>query len=113
MKKLMRILASGASLLIACLACAQSSPNYQGLWWAAPAGLESGWGINFAHQGDTIFASWFTYDATGKGLWFVMTAPKASNGMYAGTFYQLTGPAFNTTPFPPIGSPAGAVATSV
>ena len=35
---------------------------------------ESGWGINFAHQGDVIFASWFTYDMTGKGWWLVMTA---------------------------------------
>ncbi len=34
--------------------------NYQGLWWNAPAGSESGWGINFAHQGDTLFATWFT-----------------------------------------------------
>ncbi len=33
--------------------------NYQGLWWNAN---ESGWGINFAHQGDTIFATWFTFD---------------------------------------------------
>jgi hypothetical protein len=24
--------------------------NYQGLWWAAPGGVENGWGINFAHQ---------------------------------------------------------------
>lgn len=36
--------------------------NYQGLWWNSPAGSESGWGVNFAHQGDTIFASWFTYN---------------------------------------------------
>jgi hypothetical protein len=34
--------------------------NYQGLWWKSPAGSESGWGINFAHQGDVIFATWFT-----------------------------------------------------
>ncbi|HWZ72214.1 MAG TPA: hypothetical protein VN326_12185 [Casimicrobiaceae bacterium] len=87
--------------------------NYQGLWWAAPAGSESGWGINFAHQGDTIFASWFTYDASGKGLWLVMTAPKTGNGVYSGTFYRLSGPAFNTIPFPPLGSPGGAVATAV
>ena len=38
----------------------------QGLWWNAPAGSESGWGINFAHQGDTIFATWFTYDTSGQ-----------------------------------------------
>src|SRR5262249_40359129 len=35
--------------------------NYQGLWWSSPANSESGWGVNLAHQGDIIFASWFTY----------------------------------------------------
>src|SRR6185369_5405466 len=44
-----------------------ATPNYQGLWWKSPGGSESGWGINFAHQGDTIFASWFTYDVNGRG----------------------------------------------
>src|SRR5215471_9867997 len=53
--------------------------NYTGLWWADPAGSESGWGINFAHQGDTIFATWFTYDSTGAGMWLVMTATKVDN----------------------------------
>jgi serine protease len=87
--------------------------NYEGLWWAAPAGSESGWGINFAHQGDMIFASWFTYDLTGKGLWLVMTAAKTGDGVYAGTLSQLTGPAFDAVPFPPLGSPSGAVGTVV
>ena len=40
-----------------------SDPNFQGLWWNPD---QSGWGINFAHQGDIIFATWFTYDAAGK-----------------------------------------------
>jgi pseudomonalisin len=83
--------------------------NYQGLWWAAPAGSESGWGINFAHQADIIFASWFTYDAGGKGLWLVMTAPKTAPNTYAGTLYSTTGPAFNAVPF----NPAAVVATAV
>jgi len=77
------------------------TPNYEGLWWASPAGSESGWGINFAHQGDTIFASWFTYDLTGKGLWLVMTAPQTAPGMYSGALYTTTGPAFNAVPFNP------------
>ena len=47
--------------------------NYQGLWWSAPAGSESGWGLALAHQGDLIFVSWFTYDLTGKAWWLVMT----------------------------------------
>ena len=90
-----------------------ASANYQGLWYAAPAGSEAGWGINFAHQGDVIFASWFTYDLTGKGLWLVMTATKTGNGTYAGTLSQLTGPAFDAVPFPPLGSPGGATGTVV
>jgi hypothetical protein len=35
---------------------ATTAINYQGLWWNAPAGSESGWGISLAHQGDVIFA---------------------------------------------------------
>lgn len=77
------------------------SLNYQGLWWAAPANSESGWGINFTHQGDTIFATWFTYDAAGNGTWLVMTAPKTGDATYAGTLYSTTGPAFSAVPFDP------------
>ena len=75
--------------------------NYQGLWWASPAGSESGWGINFAHQGDTIFATWFTYDSAGNGNWMVMSAPKGADGSYSGTLYTTTGPAFSAVPFDP------------
>jgi hypothetical protein len=88
--------------------------NYEGLWWNAPAGSESGWGINLAHQGDIIFATWFTYDFTGKGWWLSMTAPNAGPGAYpdtyTGTVYQTTGPAFNAMPFDPtqvIATPVG------
>ena len=83
--------------------------NYQGLWWNAPAASESGWGINLAHQGDTIFASWFTYDTTGKGWWLVMTATKTGADTYTGTLYKTRGPAFNAVPF----DPATVVATEV
>ena len=75
--------------------------NYEGLWWNSPAESEAGWGINFTHQGDTIFATWFTYDLTGKGLWMVMTASLTSTGVYKGTLFQETGPPFNSVPFEP------------
>lgn len=78
-----------------------TSSNYQGLWWASPAGSESGWGINFAHQGDTIFASWFTYDLNGTGNWLVMTAPKTGTGTYSGSLYSTSGPPFSAVPFNP------------
>ena len=78
-----------------------SAPNYQGLWWNAPAGSESGWGINFNHQGDTIFATWFTYDVDGSALWFVVAATKSGASTYSGTLYRATGPAFSAVPFDP------------
>jgi hypothetical protein len=80
---------------------AAGPPNYEGLWWNAPAGSESGWGVNFAHQGNTIFATWFTYDLTGKGLWLVMAASLTATGTYTGTLVQTTGPPFNSVPFDP------------
>jgi hypothetical protein len=80
---------------------APSTANYEGLWWASPAESESGWGINFAHQGDLIFASWFTYDLNGKGWWLVMTAQKSAPNTYTGKLFTTTGPAFNAMPFDP------------
>jgi len=87
--------------------------NYGGLWWNAPGGSEAGWGINFSHQGGTIFASWFTYDLTGKAWWLVMSANQTGPNSYSGTLFESTGPAFDAVPFPPIGSPGGAVGTPV
>ena len=78
-----------------------AATNYQDLWWAAPAGSESGWGINFTQQGSTIFATWFTYNADGTPLWLSVTAPQTAPGTYAGTLYRTTGPAFNAVPFNP------------
>ena len=84
-------------------------PNYEGLWWRSPAGSESGWGINLAHQNDVIFATWFTYDATGKAWWLSMTANATTSNIYSGTLYQTHGPAFSAVPF----SPAAVTATPV
>lgn len=80
---------------------APSALNYQGLWWASPPGVESGWGINFAHQGNIIFATWFTYDTNGKAWWLSMTADKTGDEVYSGKLYQTKGPAFNAVPFDP------------
>ncbi|HXX83580.1 MAG TPA: NBR1-Ig-like domain-containing protein [Casimicrobiaceae bacterium] len=80
---------------------AAGPPNYGGLWWARPAGVESGWGMNIAHQDDTLFVTWFTYDANGNGWWLSMTAPLISTGVYSGTLQEATGPPFNAVPFAP------------
>jgi hypothetical protein len=83
--------------------------NYQALWWRAPAGSENGWGVNITHQGDILFATWFTYDTDGSGLWLVMPAgTKTGEGAYAGLLYRTTGAPFDATPWNPT---LGTVAT--
>ena len=85
--------------------------NFQGLWWNAPADSESGWGLNLAHQGDTLFASWFTYDRNGRDWWLVMTASKVGDNTYQGQFFETTGPAFNALPFEPAQVKAAPIGT--
>ena len=72
--------------------------NYTDLWWVA-AGAESGWGINLAHQGDTIFATWFTYDAFGAPRWLVAVAPRIAGNVYSGTLLRTTGPPMSAPAF--------------
>jgi len=74
--------------------------NYHGLWWRSPAGLESGWGVNVTHQGEKLFATWFTYDTDGTQMWLVMPdSTRTSEGVYTGALFRTTGPAFNLTPW--------------
>ncbi|MEO7744080.1 MAG: hypothetical protein ABIR98_14170 [Usitatibacter sp.] len=78
--------------------------NHTALWWNA---AEPGWGLNVNHQGNKVFATLFTYDATGP-MWLVMSdSTLAADGAYQGTLLRTTGPAFNTVPF------SGVVATAV
>jgi len=92
---------------------AVAATSYQGLWWNSPAGSQSGWGLNVVHQGTILFATWFTYDTDGKGLWLVMPEldfmpPNAyqsgygygsgpSGDTYTGNVYKTSGPVFGTT----------------
>ncbi len=84
-----------------------SSPNYQDLWLrSADGSSEAGWGINITHQGDILFATWFTYlpgsGSTNKGLWLVMSnGAKTAPGVYTGALQTTTGPAFSAVPFNP------------
>jgi serine protease len=71
-----------------------SGINYQGLWWRA-GGSESGWGINFAHQGNQIFATWYTFDATGNAWWLTMLATRTTGENFDGVIYTTNGPPFN------------------
>jgi len=76
--------------------------NFQGMWYAAPAESEAGWGINFAHQGDAIFATWFTHDANGHAWFLTMSAFQTGPNTYAGDLIRTTGPPFSAVPFDPM-----------
>ena len=82
----------------------RTATNYQDLWWNAPAGSESGWGINITHQGDTLFVTWFTYDLDGTPLW--LSAHRAEDRRRPPTRERCIarrGPAFSATPWNPAG----------
>jgi hypothetical protein len=103
------------SILAACLlapALAFAQTSYEGLWWNSPANSESGWGLNITHQGNIIFATWFTYDRQGAGMWLVMPQLDLQPGYYdpyymtygtsteySGTVYRTTGPSFDSANF--------------
>ncbi len=78
-----------------------SATNYQDLWWNAPAGSESGWGLNITQQSDVIFATWFTYDTDGSPLWLSATATNNGAGAYSGPLYRRRDRRFNAVPFAP------------
>jgi hypothetical protein len=75
--------------------------NYQGRWSKAPAGAEPGWAISFAHQGDTIVATWSTYGADGKPLWLSATLARTATNVYSGSVSTATGPSYEVLPFDP------------
>ncbi len=80
--------------------------NFQDLWWNPD---ESGWGMNITHQGNILFATLFTYDATGRGLWLVMNrGERIADGLYIGELLSISGPPFNASPWTPVATaPAG------
>jgi hypothetical protein len=89
--------ASGTGSYTVKLSMAPVTDNYTDLWWNPS---ESGWGINFNHQGQTIFATLFTYDTDGSPLWLVMSdGAKQADGSFAGALYRVTGPVFNASPW--------------
>ena len=81
---------------------AGSTLHYQDLWYASPAESESGWGVNLTQQGDILFVTWFTYDASGRGMWIVGPRLERSGGStFTGPLFRTTGPAFSASPWNP------------
>jgi serine protease len=97
------MLDAGAAVRAASSAVPSTAFQAGGLWWRDPAASESGWGLNLAHQGDVVFATWFTYDTAGRAWWLSMTAARTGSApeSFAGELVETHGPAFNAVPFDP------------
>ena len=62
--------------------------DYTDLWWNEN---ESGWGVSLTQQFGIVFAAWYTYDNTGKPVWYVVpNCPVVASGC-TGELFQVTG----------------------
>jgi len=69
--------------------------NVQGMWWGGEG--ESGWGLDLSHQGNTLFATWFTYDGDGQPMWLAMSNGwRNGDNSYTGDLYRMSGPPLGT-----------------
>src|SRR6185436_6674198 len=66
------------------------STNFDGFWWASPAGVESGWGLNLTHRADGITMAWMTYDDDGSPMSLFALASPQSNGAFGGAVSRAT-----------------------
>ena len=66
----------------------QPSVDYSALWWNEN---ESDWGLAITQQYGMIFATMYTYDASGNPVWYVASSCPLSGNSCAGDLYQVTG----------------------
>jgi len=88
----------------------ENATNYSDLWWNSS---EPGWGLTLAHQGDVIFALWYTYGSAGRDQWVSASSlVRQPDGSYQGELQrpasgtplaQIVGPA-TTFPVPTVGT---------
>jgi hypothetical protein len=70
--------------------------DYTDLWWGGDG--QSGWGFNIMQHAPSnqIFGVMYTYDTSGRPEWFVLPGGTwTSSTRFGGTWYRVTGPAYN------------------
>ena len=76
-------------LLVASPAFANTfNSDLSDLWWNAN---ESGWGVSLTQQFGIIFAAWYTYDSSGKPVWYVVPNCPVIGAGCRGDLYQVAG----------------------
>ena len=75
--------------------------NYTDHWWGGTNA--SGWGVQISHQGNQVFAGWYSYSPAGKATWLTLQGVQDSNNTrrFTGSIYQIA----SGTPFPQITGP--------
>ena len=64
--------------------------NFAGLWWGGVT--QNGWGFSIHQQGGTLFNVWYTYDAAGTAVWYVMPGGTWLNPrIFSGPLYRTRG----------------------
>lgn len=72
--------------------------SYGDIWWGGLA--QNGWGISINQQYRTLFCVWYTYDASGKDVWYVVPGGQwTSQASFAGTAYRASGSAWLGVPY--------------
>jgi photosystem II stability/assembly factor-like uncharacterized protein len=85
--------------------------TYGDLWWGGAA--QNGWGVAISQQYRTLFAVWYTYDASGRTVWYVLPGGSWSTAnTFGGTAYRTTGSPWIGAVYNPaalVPQPAGSV----
>ena len=86
------------------------SVNHTDLWWFGQA--YNGTGVSIIEHHDVLFATWYVYDANGKGSWLVMPGGtwNSTHTVFSGAMYTTSGAPFNNYAPPETLIPAGTVA---
>ncbi len=63
--------------------------NYSDMWWGGTS--QNGWGVVLTQQYHNIFAAWYTYNASGKTVWYVMPDGQWTGNTYSGALYGTHG----------------------
>ena len=74
---------------------------YTGLWWNE---RESGWGMSLTQQGTILFMAWYTYDAAGAPVWYVISNCPLTGSTCTGDIFTVSGGVPVTVPWnnPPL-----------
>lgn len=78
-------LAAALALAAPAFAATSFSTDVTDLWWNPD---ESGWGVNVIQQNDTVFATFFVYDANARAHWFVASSMTAQSATATGVTFQ-------------------------